>query len=286
VLAAGHSATFIVRLDAMAAGSPSGVIHVLSDDADEGSFDITLQGTVADPPPPPPTEYTKTIDNGEHGFDTTGRWHRQKYKGGYERDIHFAEKAGKKDKKFATATWTFKELGAGTYRVWLTFPKSPSYASNAPFTVYDGETAIATMLVNQKRGLVGGKTGPAKREEGVQWLGLGSFRVQGDNLVVKLTNRANGHVVADAIKIERVADEIDPVLSLPPVSEPAATTTTTQSTVVIVSSDPQTSTEQTTPPPTATPSPEDYSSEQLLLEQSTGLLDELATDLALNSTLN
>src|SRR4029079_17935976 len=39
-LAPGDATTFTVRLDALAAGSFGGTIHVMSNDADEGSFDI------------------------------------------------------------------------------------------------------------------------------------------------------------------------------------------------------------------------------------------------------
>jgi hypothetical protein len=48
-LTPGQSTTFSVRLDATTAGTFGGTIHVLSNDADEGSFDIVLGGTVTQP---------------------------------------------------------------------------------------------------------------------------------------------------------------------------------------------------------------------------------------------
>src|SRR5689334_1701310 len=45
----GATTTFTVQLDATAAGSFAGTIHLLSNDADEGSFDIGLDGTVTAP---------------------------------------------------------------------------------------------------------------------------------------------------------------------------------------------------------------------------------------------
>ncbi|MBW8885527.1 MAG: choice-of-anchor D domain-containing protein, partial [Planctomycetia bacterium] len=48
-LTPGQSTTFTVQLDATTAGSFGGTIHVLSNDADEGSFDIGLTGTVTQP---------------------------------------------------------------------------------------------------------------------------------------------------------------------------------------------------------------------------------------------
>src|SRR5262249_19234032 len=91
-LAPGESTTFTVRLTAAAAGSPNGVIHVLSNDGDEHSFHLTLRGSVNNPPPPPPppppATVTKTIDDGDNGFAKTGKWHKQKEKGAFNRDVH------------------------------------------------------------------------------------------------------------------------------------------------------------------------------------------------------
>jgi hypothetical protein len=254
-LAPGQSTSFTIQLDAAAAGSPGGVIHLVSNDADEGSFDLTLTATVTDPvppPPPPPTDVTKTIDNGAAGFTTTGRWHLLKNKGGYERDIQFAEKVGKNDRKLATATWTFGELPPGQYRVSVSFPKSPSYAKDAPFTVLEGATVLCSVLVNQK--------GPPARRHGRDsvyvWQELGTFTVQGSTLVVQLTNRAHGHVVADAVRVERVATAEDLLLLAP--SEPAPASTPQQQT--------------------------DIALEQTLLDSTNQLLDELAGDLARQET--
>src|SRR5207248_8090205 len=41
--------TFVVRFDATAHGTFGGVLHVLSNDADEGSFDIGLRGIATAP---------------------------------------------------------------------------------------------------------------------------------------------------------------------------------------------------------------------------------------------
>src|SRR5207244_1830748 len=48
-LTPGQSTTFTVQLDATAAGSFGGTIHLPSNDADEGSFDIGLSGAVTEP---------------------------------------------------------------------------------------------------------------------------------------------------------------------------------------------------------------------------------------------
>jgi hypothetical protein len=199
-LAPGGSTTFSVQLDAAAAGSLTGVIHIVSNEADEGSFDIVLSGTVNDPPP---AAYVKTIDNGDPGFTATGSWHAQSSKNGFEKDIQFANKAEKNDKTAATATWTFTGLAAGQYCVSVTSPASPSYASDAPFSVFDDTTLLRTVRVNQKQ--IAGDLAA----DGFRWQNLGTFKIQGGTLVVQLTNRANGHVVADAIRIERVFETPD-----------------------------------------------------------------------------
>jgi hypothetical protein len=209
-LAPGQSTTFTLRLNATTSGSPSGVIHLVNGDTDEGSFALVLHGTVNNPlPPPPPTTYVKTIDNGAAGFTATGDW-RMQWKGGFEQDFQFANKAEKNDKTLATAAWKFTGLEAGQYRVSVTSPKSPSYATDAPFSVFDGTTLIKTVLVNQGKGS-GGSTPDC------QWQHLGTFTIQGGTLVVQLTNKANGHVVADAVRIERVTTPVDPT---PPAPNP------------------------------------------------------------------
>jgi hypothetical protein len=214
-LAPGGSTTFSVQLDATTAGSPTGVIHIVSNDTNESSFDVVLTGVVNDPPP---VAYVKTIDNGAAGFTTTGTWHSQNSKNGFDKDIQFANKAEKNDKTAATATWTFTGLAAGQYRVSVTSPASSSYASDAPFSVFDGATLLGTVHVNQKQ--VAGTLAA----DGFRWQNLGTFKIQGGTLVVQLTNRANGQVVADAVKIERVTTSTDagtaPSIAPQPSSKP------------------------------------------------------------------
>jgi hypothetical protein len=200
-LAPGGSTTFTVQLNATAAGTLAGVIHVVSNDADEGSFDIVLAGVVSDPPPP--AKYVRTIDNGAAGFSATGTWHAQT-KNGFDQDIQFANKAEKNDKTAATATWTFTGLAAGQYRVTVTMPASPSYASDAPFSVFDGTSLLRTVAVNEKQ--VAGELAA----DGFRWQCLGTFAIRSGTLVVQLTNHANGQVVADAVKIEQVDASVDP----------------------------------------------------------------------------
>jgi uncharacterized protein (DUF1800 family) len=99
-----------------------------------------------------------------------------------------------------TATWTFTNLAPGQYRVMATWPADPSQADNAPFTVLDGATIVGTTQVNQQVAPVGLSDGATN------WQDLGSigFLVTSGNLSVVLSDNADGNVVADAVRVERI----------------------------------------------------------------------------------
>jgi len=59
------------------------------------------------------------------------------------------------------------------------------------------------VLVNQE--LVPGSLAGGFVDAGVGWTVLGTFTITGSTLTVTLTNAANEYVIADAIRIERVA---------------------------------------------------------------------------------
>ena len=76
-------------------------------------------------------------------------------------------------------------------------------ATNAPYTVYDGTTLRGTTPVNQTLA-PGDLFEPSDGPGGTGWKVLGTYNIVGNTLVVKLTDKANGYVVADAVRIERV----------------------------------------------------------------------------------
>jgi uncharacterized protein (DUF1800 family) len=99
-----------------------------------------------------------------------------------------------------TATWTFSNLVPGQYRVMATWPADPSQADNAPFTVQDGGTVVGTVQLNQQ-------VAPAGLNDAVTtWQDLGSigYAISSGTLTVTLSDNADGTVVADAIRIERM----------------------------------------------------------------------------------
>ena len=145
--------------------------------------------------PPPPV----IVDDGDPGFAIeSGAWGTGNAgAGGDNRNASIF--GGTK-----VARWSFDNLTPGVYRVSTTWVPSAARATDAPFTLFDGFTPITTVDVNQQLAPSGS---PDLNDLGVPWQDLaGNFQVTGDKLFVKLTNIANGYVMADAIRIERVAD--------------------------------------------------------------------------------
>ena len=185
----GQTTTFILRLDAAAEGSFGGTFNVQNDDADESSFAIQVSGSVAALAP----AFKAIVDDGNAGGSTTGAWSVSSGTG-HANDLRKATKGnGSK-----TATWTFNSLEAGQYQVFATWKIASTNATNSPFTIYDNTVSRGTTLVNQRI------TPGDLSADGSLWKSLGVATINSGKLVVKLTDKANNRVVADAIRIERV----------------------------------------------------------------------------------
>jgi hypothetical protein len=209
-LAAGASTTFSVRLDAAAAGSYSGTISLGNNDANENPFDVTISGTVNDP-----NQWSgpKLMDDGKAGWTKTGSWTYVTGKG-RENDIYRA----KKGNGSIQSNWTFTDLPEGDYWVWASWTSNTNNASNSPYTVYDGAEALATWRVDQRTKSSGFDA------DGTSWTYLGTVTINSGRMVVRLTNSANGFVVADAIRIDKVFDTSGAALPGSPAAAPAAGT--------------------------------------------------------------
>jgi hypothetical protein len=135
-----------------------------------------------------------TIDDGGAGYSATG-FTTKNTSGAYQGDQSTAA-AGTGSK---TATWTFTGLHAGaSYKVTATWRAVSGSASNAPFTISDGGTPVATVAVNEQ-------IAPADFSvSDTSWKGLGTYTLTGNTLRVQLSNQANGTVVADAVRIFEV----------------------------------------------------------------------------------
>lgn len=146
------------------------------------------------PPLSPPT-VVFVIDDGDAGFSTTGEW--TSHPAGYQGDNRYSKAGIGAD----LAEWTFTGLASGVYRVSATWPHYVNRATNSPFTVYDGTAAFKTVLVNQQLAPDDFNTA------GANWEDLGGFyTIASGTLRVRLTDAANQYVIADAIRVERVAD--------------------------------------------------------------------------------
>ncbi len=191
VLAVGASTTFSVRLEAASEGTYAGEVSFASDDPDENPYNFIVTGTVA------PQPSIQIIDNGDAGFHTVGDW---KYwtNQGFQGDVHESYAGTGAD----TAHWIFDRLLPGKYRVAATWTEYSNLATNAPFTVIDGNSSLGTVSIDQRLK----PTDISHLGQSWQYLG-GPYTVTNHRLEVRLSDAADGRLNADAIRIEL----IDPV---------------------------------------------------------------------------
>ncbi len=140
----------------------------------------------------------ETIDNGAAGYSANSGWYTLTNTLAHQLDYDY-HAAGDGS---GVATWTFASLPAGNYQVFTRWIPFLNRATNAPFTIYDGNTPLATIPVNQQLAPTGDIS------NGITWQSLGTFTVTGNTLRVRLSDNANGYVIADAVRI--VKDGIAP----------------------------------------------------------------------------
>jgi hypothetical protein len=74
------------------------------------------------------------------------------------------------------------------------------------FTVRDGTTPLANVNIDQTLTPAGSAPGGVT-DAGFTWQFLGGiYNIVGNTLVVRLTDMANGYVIADAMRVERLGD--------------------------------------------------------------------------------
>ena len=142
---------------------------------------------------------TQIVDNGGAGYSSTGF---EPFAGqGYGGSVEYAQNSP--PAVTAEATWTFTSVTSGApYKVAVTYTEDPNRATDAPFEIRDATTQLWTGTINQQLAPNDFTAG------GVGWkyLNSGNPVTPGNGtLVVKLRNApANGYVLADAVRIERV----------------------------------------------------------------------------------
>ena len=199
-LAAGQSTTFTVRFQSSTAGTRSGSIALRSNDANEATFDLRFSATATaittSTTPPPTTTTTPTplvrrvLDNGSPGHTHSAGWSRISGRGVAGDIDQMAKGSGA-----ASSTWSFPNLPSGQYQVYASWTGAATNASNAPLTIYNGSTPARTIRVNQRLGSSGTVA------DGASWRFIGTVTITAGRLNVRLSNAADGTVVADAIRI-------------------------------------------------------------------------------------
>ncbi len=163
---------------------------------DADAIRIERTGNLGAPPPAPnPVFY---LDDRSPGWTTVGNWGNTVEPGRYYGNGHsFAIGGHGAD----VATWTFTNLTPGKYRISATWRGDTNRATNAPFTILDGNTVLNTVIINQQQSPSG------LFDQGFNWTDLGGpYTITGTTLSVQLSDNADLYVDADAIRIERIGD--------------------------------------------------------------------------------
>jgi phosphodiesterase/alkaline phosphatase D-like protein len=186
--------------------------RVLSRDA-AGNLRVSSDGTFTTAAAAPPA-LLRMLDDGSPGHTKVGTWTHIKNKG-YANDYRKASKGSGS----TSSTWSFNGLPAGEYQVWVTWRISSTHATNSPFSIYDGGVLRKTTRLNQRL------TPSDLSANGALWKQLGTVTVNSGRIVVRLSNAANGSVVADAVRVEQVRAFAPAPLHAaappPPVAQPA-----------------------------------------------------------------
>ncbi|WP_406699030.1 tandem-95 repeat protein [Singulisphaera sp. Ch08] len=138
-----------------------------------------------------PTPFTPVFgDDGQPGYNQAGPW--VSYSGGYGGTARYVASGDGS----ATASWQQTGLAPGSYEVQVTWIAGGNRASNAPYRIYDGNTLIKTVRINQRNNPAGGVT-----SGGAVFQSLGTVAITGSTLRVELGNDADGYVIADAVRL-------------------------------------------------------------------------------------
>jgi len=189
-VAPGDTATFSLQMLADQLGTQAATIVFGNNDADEGLFEITLQGDVIVP--------SLTIDDGDYGA-------------GYSEVGPSAPIAGVSGQGFMndvrqltpglgnTSRYTFTGLTPmATYQVAATWTALGNRATDAPLTISGGLGGDVSFEINQQLVPVGFVDGGRPFEV------IALIRTTGSTLVIEWGDDANGLVIADAVQLSEM----------------------------------------------------------------------------------
>jgi probable HAF family extracellular repeat protein len=165
-----------------------------------------------------PVDAARVIDDGDAGFSTAGPAPAVIPGQGCEGDVRrlyapsdrLLAARGGVTRFRSQATWTFGDVAAGTYRVSATWTAGPDRAAAAPFTVFSNRMLAAATNVDQRHAPAGFISG------GDAWSDLATVTVSGGTVSVRLTNETSGRVIADAVRLERLAGAAVAQVAYPP----------------------------------------------------------------------
>jgi uncharacterized protein (DUF1800 family)/uncharacterized cupredoxin-like copper-binding protein len=185
-LAAGQTTTFTVTLMATAVGSFSGQLSFANNDPDttRNPFHFTVSGTVN----PSTASDPRIIDNLDPGYsEQTVGWADWPF--GYNGSSRYANPG-----TGAVARWQATGLAPASYTVSVTWPADT--ASNTPYKIYDGNTLLQTVIVNQQNH----PNGNAGTFGGRPFQNLATVTINSGTLRVEINSDPSGYVIADAIR--------------------------------------------------------------------------------------
>jgi len=119
------------------------------------------------------------VDNGEAGTSSTGTWRTSGGADPYGNSSLYSKTVG--------ATYSFEATIGGVYEVSLWWTEWPSRSTSVPVKIYDGDTLLDTVLVNQTA-------------QGGQWNVLGTYSFSGTAKVTVVSEDSSYSTCADAVR--------------------------------------------------------------------------------------
>jgi autotransporter-associated beta strand protein len=180
----------------------SGTLSVQLSDAGADGDVIANAIRLVDVTPPPPPPAPSVVDTADPAYAESGSgWLGWSDTAAYGGQFRYHTPGDGSD----AATWTFAGVDpTAQYQVYATWSAGSNRADNAPFTVSDGTTPLATTLLNQQ--IV-----PSDATiDGQGWESLGVYTAASGTLTVNLGDNADGDVIADAIRIVKVSPVTTP----------------------------------------------------------------------------
>ena len=149
------------------------------------------------------------MDNQSPNYHESGtNWASLNDSNAYQQDFRYHAAGDGTD----AASWRIDGLDMGkSYQLFATWTAEGNRATNAPFSVLDGNTPLATVRMNEQ-------FAPADQTlDNHAWQSIGTYTTDTGSLTIQLADNANGYVIADAV----CAMEVPAVTTAPSVVDNA-----------------------------------------------------------------